>query len=192
MGTNYYAHIPVERPAADVAFRERALAAAATADAAVFALDRELRNGGMAWAIEDTFIERMEVVLLNSGYPPPVDVLHIGKSSAGWTFALHVIPEQRLNDLENWEMLLSEPGVQIFDEYGKEIDLAALLSTIRERGRAGQRLATRQSGYEDWSAFHAANHSEEGPGGLVRSRVDGKRCIKQGAGTWDCHLGDFS
>lgn len=38
--------------------------------------------------------------------------LHIGKSSAGWCFSLHVIPELGLNDWPEWEAWLAgSPGV---------------------------------------------------------------------------------
>jgi hypothetical protein len=193
MGTNYYARIPVERPVVDLEFRDKVLAAAAEADAAVFRLDRTMRERDLTIEQGDSFADLAEIGLERAGYLPPFDVLHIGKSSAGWTFALHVIPERGLNDLENWELLLSETaGALIVDEYGKALTLDELLNVIRERGRAGTAPRSAPNGYTDWPAFHAANHSVDGPGGLVRSRVDGKRCIKHGEGTWDCYVGEFS
>lgn len=30
------------------------------------------------------------------------DALHIGKSSAGWCFSLHIIPELGIRDLSDW------------------------------------------------------------------------------------------
>ena len=37
------------------------------------------------------------------------DVLHIGKSSSGWCFSLHVIPEQGINSLQDWVKLFIDP-----------------------------------------------------------------------------------
>ena len=42
--------------------------------------------------------------------------LHIGKSSGGWCFSLHVIPSEGLNSLDEWESRFS-CGV-ITNEYG--------------------------------------------------------------------------
>jgi len=41
--------------------------------------------------------------------------IHIGKSSAGWCFSLHVIPEMGLNNLEDWVNFLKDKA--IVDEY---------------------------------------------------------------------------
>jgi len=38
---------------------------------------------------------------------------HIGKSSAGWCFLLHVIPEEGINDLEDWKKLWYQPEAEI-------------------------------------------------------------------------------
>lgn len=47
--------------------------------------------------------------------------LHIGKSSAGWCFSLHVIPEEGINGLDDWKSRFDEPGVQIVNEYGEVV-----------------------------------------------------------------------
>jgi hypothetical protein len=51
--------------------------------------------------------------------------LHIGKSSSGWCFALHVIPEEGINCLEDWEQKWAKG--KIFDEYGREISINDML-----------------------------------------------------------------
>jgi hypothetical protein len=116
------------------------------------------------------------------------DDLHIGKSSAGWCFGLHVIPELGLIDLPQWQEFWR--GKKIRDEYDKPITEAEMLSVITNRSRPPRE--TTPFMYEDWKDFHDQNHSEEGPNNLIRSRVDGSHCVGHGAGTWDLIAGEFS
>lgn len=46
--------------------------------------------------------------------------LHIGQSSAGWCFALHVIPELGINNLADWKKRWEEHPSVIRDEYGMD------------------------------------------------------------------------
>ena len=43
----------------------------------------------------------------------PFEPLHIGKSSAGWCFALHIMPEDGISTLLDWCALWSAPGAFI-------------------------------------------------------------------------------
>jgi len=106
-------------------------------------------------------------------------VQHIGKSSGGWCFSLHVVPEEGINDLDDWRALWKEG--RILDEYGNSISIADMEKIITERS-----WGARSNDFD-----YARNHAEPGPHGLVRHSV-GQYCIKQGAGTWDCMIGDFS
>lgn len=63
--------------------------------------------------------------------------LHIGKVTAGWAFALHVIPDEGLNDLSDWIVRWSQPGWSIFDEYGDLVDPARMREIVL--GRQGLR-----------------------------------------------------
>lgn len=90
--------------------------------------------------------------------------LHIGKSSGGWCFSLHVTDE--IKDLEDWKKFLSETNGTIEDEYGREISLKELLQVITERS---------------WMY-----------GDLNRHTLDGWHCIAHGKGTWDLITGEFS
>ena len=65
--------------------------------------------------------------------------LHIGKSSGGWCFALHVIPEKGIKNLEDWLGILSSPEVTIHNEYGAKVNLQELVTTIAERGENPRR-----------------------------------------------------
>lgn len=109
------------------------------------------------------------------------DALHIGKSSQGWAFALHVYPKNDICDgltdetmgaLEvsgieswsEWKSLITAPGAVITDEYGNTIAGADMVNRITDRG---------------------------GLRGL-RSHAEVDRTAKRGLGTYDYCKGDFS
>lgn len=91
--------------------------------------------------------------------------LHIGKSSAGWVFALVIHPQENIVSLSDWKDIWSDPGNEIIDEYGKLKSPEDILQTITGRSH---------------------------PNGLLRSPVDGQRCIGRGDETYDLHRGEFS
>ncbi len=114
--------------------------------------------------------------------------LHIGKSSGGWCFVLHVIPEDEIHDLSDWQRLWTQEGSYIKDEYGTLITVEEMFDTIAKRGPG------RHNGRIDpWSPRdYEQNHAEPGPNGLVRCKLSNNHCIKHGSGTWDCIVGEFS
>lgn len=59
--------------------------------------------------------------------------LHIGKSSAGWTFGLRVYPERGIEDWPDWVRWLESGEWRIVDEYGKEVTLTDLTRTVTQR-----------------------------------------------------------
>lgn len=91
--------------------------------------------------------------------PEPI---HIGKSSAGWCFSLHVIPEKGISDLYDWLKKL-ESGGHIEDEYGDPVTIAELMDRITKRKGDLQRHPLNES--------HVHSHGE---------------------GTWDLIRGVFS
>lgn len=107
---------------------------------------------------------------------------HIGKSSAGWCFSLHVYPAEGINTLEDWEKLMGQPGSLIRDEYGGTVSVDEMLSRIRDR-KWDRRKPTVMELIQ--------NDAEAGPNGLLRHRMDGY-CVGHGEGTWDYIDGDFS
>ena len=114
----------------------------------------------------------------------PKDKIHIGKSSAGWHFSLHVLPENGINDLADWEPLIRDQKNKIVDEYGTEHTSEAMLKNITER-KLGEP--------NKWDAeTYRRNYAEPGLNGLARHSFRDERCVKHGAGTWDCITGDFS
>lgn len=116
---------------------------------------------------------------------------HIGKSSAGWVFSLHVYPDEHLYDLDDWERMWTDGAIR--DEYGDSVTVDEMRAIITARGRP-ERWDEVPAMCSSWDQFHRDNFSEKGPEGLVCTdiaRSDG-RCLKHGAGTWDCFVGDFS
>jgi hypothetical protein len=111
----------------------------------------------------------------------PFGDLHIGKSSAGWCFSLHVIPEEDINSLEDWKRRWKTGGV-IVDEYGERLTPEEMLRVITERHRIHP-----MSEHFDWSR----NHAEPGPGNLARHAI-GRYCVGHGDGTYDLIPGEFS
>lgn len=116
-----------------------------------------------------------------------VDCWHLGKSSHGWCFALHVYPEVGINDLGDWESDL-ETGA-IVNEYGDVLTKSEMMKIITER-KFRELKPIDLSGHTE-EQFHLFNGSEMRPNGLLRHRVD-KFCISHGSGTWDCCVGKFS
>jgi hypothetical protein len=114
------------------------------------------------------------------------DELHIGKSSVGWCFSLHVIPEQGINNLDCWRSEFAAPGTEIRDEYNEPVTVDDMVNIITKR--------VRWAGGEPWDMeMMRQNHAEPGPNGLVRHAVsESSRCIGHGEGTYDYITGDFS
>lgn len=111
------------------------------------------------------------------------DILHIGKSSGGWCFSLHVIPERGINDLWDWFDLFLDPDRIIINEYRDNVSIADMMRTITQRSRAES---------NSWNAdMMQKNRAETGPANLVRHRI-GEGCVSHGIGTWDCITGRFS
>lgn len=121
----------------------------------------------------------------------PFERQHIGKSSAGWCFTLHVDENHR--DLPDWVEEWSKPGAAIVDEYGDGVagDEMLLIITARHWTDAPWETLPLPHG-ASWSTFHAQNQSEHGPNGLLRHRIDRHYCIAHGSGTWDLCTGEFS
>jgi hypothetical protein len=116
------------------------------------------------------------------------DEYHIGKSSAGWCFSLHVDPENGINDLYDICKLMKRG--QVYDEYGSDVTPAQMYSIITERSWENDGQVPH--GYQSWKEFHTLNYSEPGPAGLFRHAIDGRHCIGHGEGTYDLIISEFS
>lgn len=118
---------------------------------------------------------------------------HIGKSSGGWCFSLHVYPDEGIHDLKDWISLFFSGKYMIFDEDGEKVSPEVMMKIITEREWPYAKDPSSPPGrYESWAEFHRLNHSFDGPRNLLRHKVDGAHCISNGEGTWDCIIGNFS
>ena len=114
--------------------------------------------------------------------------LHIGKSSGGWCFSLHVTPGDDINDLEDWVRLWSQENTVIKDEEDEEVSPAEMMDIITNRKwDSPQTFPNRW--YKSQEEFNQLNYCTEGPYGLARHNSD--HLVKHGAGTWDCIRGEF-
>lgn len=104
-----------------------------------------------------------------SGRPAQI---HIGKSSGGWCFSLHVMPEQGVRNLADWKALVDRllaNGWRIEDEYRDAVTPEELWGIVERTG---------------W------NNDRQSP--LQRHDVDGKNCIGHGEGLYDYVVGYFA
>ena len=90
--------------------------------------------------------------------------LHIGKSSGGWCFALHVIPEECIDTLDDWRERWNQPESIILDEYGGIVSVTEM-----------ERIITCRV----WKGNTPMHHEDN-------------RCVGHGEGSWDYITGEFS
>lgn len=99
-------------------------------------------------------------------------LIHIGLSSYGWNFQLHVMPEKNINNLEDWKKLFDivekNDNLSIVDEYGRKISNTKMIDVITKR--------------QDYTVSGSI---------LKRSEIS-EYCIGHGEGTYDYIIGDFS
>lgn len=114
--------------------------------------------------------------------------LHIGKSSGGWCFGLHIIPEMGINSLDDWKIFWQDK--KITNEYNDVFSAEEMLSVITKRKRDVKELNS--SGYRDAGDMLEKNHACWSPEwGLLRRRI-GYSCTGYGDGTWDLINSEFS
>ena len=111
------------------------------------------------------------------------DERHIGKSSGGWTFALHVYPDEGINTLDDWKAILDGSDGSIYDEYGESVCFALMLGHITKR-------EWKHRNTDDDRTI--SSYAVKGPNGLCRHKIDGRHCVGYGEGTWDYIIGEFS
>ena len=108
--------------------------------------------------------------------------LHIGKSSAGWYFLLHVIPGV-IDNLEDWEKRFEDEDSFILDEYRNPVSPKVMRNTVCVRN------APRSVHTGD---FMRSNYAEMGKNNLVRFVEGLAHCIGHGEGPWSYITGEFS
>ena len=121
----------------------------------------------------------------------PFDRIHIGKSSGGWCFGLHVAASEPIRDeedegcptdLDGWIKMFARPESRITDEYGERITPERMVEIITMRSCPKADPLT-----DDWLR---QNSAEPGPAGLARHKI-GRFCVAHGEGTWDLLTGYF-
>ena len=111
---------------------------------------------------------------------------HIGKSSFGWCFTLHVYPAEGINTLDDWYELFIQ--FLIKDEYGRIISIGEMVDIITNC------LFTHPTNKVRSELVLDMNDAIDGPNGLMRHKIS-DFCIGHGSGTWgawDYCVGDFS
>ena len=109
--------------------------------------------------------------------------LHVGKSSAGWVFALRVHPDLEIHTYNDWLSVWANPKVDIRDQYGTSLSVDEMRRTIQERSWPQGDLHRPE--------ILRRNSAEPGPNGLLRNPVRPGHCIGHGPGTWDLFECDF-
>lgn len=94
-------------------------------------------------------------------------ILHIGKSSGGWRFALHVMPKHGIHDFMDWMAMAIDPEWVVINEYCNIINYVELIRLV----------AYRQPMPQCELKYHT---------------IDLTHCIGHGSGTWDLIAGEFS
>ena len=73
---------------------------------------------------------------------------HVGKSSFGWRFTLHVYDD--VPDLAAWIAKFNEPGSTLKDEYGRDVTSVQLFDLIyaKRDGKRDSRTAEPNADYD--------------------------------------------
>ena len=119
---------------------------------------------------------------------------HIGKSSGGWYFSLHVQPEDGLHNFEDWlrEIIsTTQVGGFVEDEYCGVVELHRLIDIVTARSGLNQRPIYPNMFYASEQEMLSRNNAEYGLNGLLKHIADGKHCIGHGNGTVSHIIGEF-
>lgn len=123
------------------------------------------------------------------------EAIHIGKSSGGWCFGLHVDAELGIHSLADWKERFAREGSFIKNEYNERVSVNDMLTIITgrtwARTSAGCPDAVRNARQET-DEWYRQNHAQPGPNGLARAQIMPGHCIGHGEGTWDLIVGEFS
>ena len=74
----------------------------------------------------------------------PKQEIHIGKSSAGWTFTFHATEDIR--SYKDWLKFLSSKEIRIFDEYDREVSLKKFKDLVESKRNEEHNHAKEYSG----------------------------------------------
>ena len=127
MGMNFYAHIKAKYKPFDYNDPVSSMYEELEDDPKV----EELTNG-YVW--NHTYYK--DIDSLNKDY---YHVLHIGKSSVGWHFALCIYPLIGINSLDDWKKIWSSNDCEIYTECDEKISKEEILSYIVNRKYFGEK-----------------------------------------------------
>ena len=125
--------------------------------------------------------------------------LHIGKSSMGWVFTMHIHPNENIHTLDGWVRYMDlNPGT-IKCEDNQVLSREELLKVITERSRpepvTEKSINSVHWGYESLKDYYRKNYAEPGPKNLMRHSMKlDKNCVghAENEGTWSYFIGEFS
>ncbi len=126
------------------------------------------------------WVEEKQPACVHCGREAVEERMHIGKSSAGWCFSLHVTDE--IKSLEDWMLVWKRPG-HIENEYNEKLTVEEILDRITNRG-------VPPGTWKDSSDL-SRNSAIPGPNNLARHAI-GWHVVGHGPGTWDLCEGYFS
>jgi hypothetical protein len=115
--------------------------------------------------------------------------IHLGKSSGGWCYSLHVCPEEDIYNYQDILVMIDEKmsnGWKVKNEYGETLSLNDWQEIVTKR--QGRKITP-----DHWSwSWYWKNSACPGPCNLARHLLDHTHCIGHGEGTYDYIVGDFS
>lgn len=114
----------------------------------------------------------------------------LGRSSVGWTFAFHPIPEWGIGSYEDFMLVVISDLYLIMDEYDRVITWQEFDRIVRDRKTSkdwDSEWYNRGYYYKSEHDFHISNNSCRGPNGLLRRNLS-EYVIGYGEGTWDLVL----
>lgn len=124
-----------------------------------------------------------------------METRHIGKSSGGWYFSLHVYPSEGIHTFDDWLDEISSVlfrGGEIKNEYGDRIEFHEITDVVLNRKSFKTTSTYPNMFYRSEREMLASNHAERGINGLLKHVADGRHCIGHGDGTVSHIVGDFS
>ena len=143
-------------------------------------------------------------------------LVHLGKSSFGWRFSLHVYPASGIMNWNDIHELIY--NAKIFDEYGDEIQYDQFCEIVMNRSRDREfpmkvmatlntpdRFERIENGIlgsyvmvkDEWEYFDATGYFLDKKGNQIHP-IDGRHCIGNGRNTdkvcqtYDYIIGNFS
>jgi hypothetical protein len=106
---------------------------------------------------------------------------HIGKSSAGWCFAIHVDEDEGIQSLDDLLPKFIDKRYRIEDEYGEILTAVEMCQIIMARYNSKANFTPE---------FLAQNFAMVGTNNMLRATH--QFCAGHGDGTWDYYTGEFS